>query len=59
MLMQSQPAIERLIVEIATGAVIYAAALALIDRETLRLLGEFALHLRRLSAPERQRQPAE
>jgi PST family polysaccharide transporter len=59
MLMQSQPAIERLIVEIATGAVIYAAALALIDRETLRLLGEFTLHLRRLSAPVRQRQPAE
>jgi O-antigen/teichoic acid export membrane protein len=57
-LMQGQPAIERLIVEVATGAAVYAAALALIDRETLRLLGQFAGDLRRLNAPVRQ-QPAE
>ena len=56
-LMQSHSAIERLLAEIATGAVVYAAALALIDRETLRLLREFAVDLRRLNAPVRQ-QPA-
>lgn len=59
MLMQGQSGIERLIAEIAAGAVVYAAVLALIDRETVRLLGQFAGDLRRLSAPARQQQPAE
>jgi xanthine/uracil permease len=58
-LMQSHSAIERLIAEIATGVVVYAVALALIDRETLRLLGGFVTDFRRLSAPVRQQQPAE
>jgi hypothetical protein len=58
-LMQSQPPFDRLIVEIVAGAVIYIVVLVAIDRETLRLLGEFGLHFRRLSAPARQRQPAE
>jgi O-antigen/teichoic acid export membrane protein len=58
MLMQGQSGIARLIVEIAAGAAVYAAALALIDRETLRLLAGFAGDFRRLSAPARQ-QPAE
>jgi PST family polysaccharide transporter len=57
-LMESHSAIERLIAEIATGVVIYALALAAIDRETLRLLREFVGDLKRLSAPARQ-QPAE
>jgi hypothetical protein len=58
MLMQDQSGIARLIIEIAAGAAVYAAALALIDRETLRLLTGFAGDFRRLSAPARQ-QPAE
>jgi PST family polysaccharide transporter len=58
-LMQGRSGVERLIVEVATGAAIYAAALALIDRETLRLLGQFVVDLRRLRAPVRQQQPAE
>ncbi len=58
-LMQSHSAIERLIAEIATGVVVYAVALALIDRETLRLLGGFVTDFRRLSTPVRQQQPAE
>lgn len=58
-LMQSHSAIERLIAEIATGVVVYAVALVLIDRETLRLLGDFASDLKRLRAPARQQQPAE
>ncbi|HVV79201.1 MAG TPA: oligosaccharide flippase family protein [Pseudolabrys sp.] len=57
-LMQGMPGIERLVAEIATGTVVYAVALSLIDRETLRLLAGFAGDLRRLSAPVRQ-QPAE
>jgi O-antigen/teichoic acid export membrane protein len=58
-LMQSHSAIERLIAEIETGVVVYAVALALIDRETLRLLGGFVTDFRRLSTPVRQQQPAE
>lgn len=58
MLMQGQSGIERLISEIAAGAAVYAATLALIDRETLRLFAGFAGDLRRLRAPARQ-QPAE
>jgi hypothetical protein len=46
-------------VEIPVGAAVYAAALALIDRETLRLLRGFIGDLRQLSAPVRQQQPAE
>jgi O-antigen/teichoic acid export membrane protein len=58
-LMPGYSAIERLIAEIATGVVVYTAALALIDRETLRLLRQFISDLRRLGAPARQAQPAE
>jgi O-antigen/teichoic acid export membrane protein len=59
MLMQGQSGIERLITEIAAGAAVYAAALALIDRETLHLLVGLVGDLKRLSAPARQQQPAE
>jgi hypothetical protein len=59
MLMRGQPGIGRLIAEIATGAAVYTAALALIDRETLRLLIGLVGDLKRLSAPARQQQPAE
>jgi O-antigen/teichoic acid export membrane protein len=58
LLMRGQPGLERLIAEIATGAVVYAATLALIDRETLRLLASFAGDLKRLRTPARP-QPAE
>jgi O-antigen/teichoic acid export membrane protein len=58
MLMQGQSGIARLIAEIATGAAVYAATLALIDRETLRLFAGFAGDLRQLRAPARP-QPAE
>lgn len=59
MFMRGQPGAERLVAEIASGAIVYAAVLALIDRETLRLLAGFLGDLRRLSAPARQQQPAE
>jgi PST family polysaccharide transporter len=59
MLLQGYAGVTRLIAEVATGAVVYAIALALIDRETMRLLAEFAGDFRRLRAPVRQPQPAE
>jgi PST family polysaccharide transporter len=59
MLMHGHSGIARLAVEIPVGAAVYAAALALIDRETLRLLRGFIGDLRQLSAPVRQQQPAE
>jgi O-antigen/teichoic acid export membrane protein len=58
-LAQGYSTIERLIAEIATGVVVYAVAVALIDRETLRLLGAFAADLKRLRARARREQPAE
>ena len=58
-LAQGHSAIERLVAEIATGVVTYAIVLVLIDRETLRLLGEFVADLRRLRVAARQEQPAE
>jgi hypothetical protein len=58
-LLQGQPAIERLVAEVAAGVGTYAVVLVLIDRETVRLLGSFAADLKRLRAPTRQEQPAE
>jgi PST family polysaccharide transporter len=58
MLTRGHSGIERLIVEIATGVGVYAIALALIDRKTVRLLTGFVADFRRLNAPVRQ-QPAE
>jgi O-antigen/teichoic acid export membrane protein len=43
-------AVKRLVAEVATGVLTYAAALALIDRPTLRLLRSFAVDLRQLRA---------
>jgi PST family polysaccharide transporter len=58
LLMQGRSGIERLVIEILAGMVVYVVALALIDRQTVRLLVEFAGDLRRLTAPP-VRQPAE
>jgi hypothetical protein len=43
-------AVKRLVAEVATGVLTYAAALAMIDRPTLRLLRSFAVDLRQLRA---------
>jgi O-antigen/teichoic acid export membrane protein len=58
-LMRDHSALARLAAEVGAGAASYSLALALIDRTTLRLLGNFVAELRQLTRPARQSQPAE